>query len=366
MICSEIYTSGTTGPPFISIRGDREQRYVGEFFSLVGEIPPGQPLQRALQFNNPYHGALTPIPVPMHFHQIGIYDRGSFEHARRVLTTSHRDRDVEPDCTLMIGLERVLRAFTHATAETIAPRIRTRLQAIISFSQYLTPAWRQRHEALWGCPVVDRFSLSEVFGGASQSPRCGWWHFDPVVVAEVVGHRSRKPIREGHGMLVLTALFPFQEAQPLVRYLTGDLVEVTHSRSSRPGQLAFRPLGRAHAGVPLPGGDDWLLTPATVFEVVDELADVARLPRFQDAADVIDPVAIGHPRYSIEWRERGSLLEVCLNLQPRAGLGRRAERTLLRQAEERLLAAAPQLAEAARLMVRAEPVLTPHLIAHAD
>src|SRR5262249_52436588 len=132
------------------------------------------------------------------------------------------------------------------------------LEIIISCASYLTPQWRASHERTWKCAVIDRFGLSEIFGGATQNLACGWWHFDPVVIPEVIGHRSGTVIKEGRGLLILTGLFPFQEAQPMVRYSTGDLVDVTHTRSSRPGQLAIRPLGRAHCGVPFPEGDDWL------------------------------------------------------------------------------------------------------------
>src|SRR5262249_30793939 len=142
--------------------------------------------------------------------------------------------------------------------------LETHLKYLVSFGEYVTAKWRSAYAEIWGCPLIDRYSLSEVFGGATQSPVCGWYHFDPFVIPEVVSNRTKKPIAEGIGYLLLTALYPFQEAQPLVRYFTGDLVEVTHTKSSHPDCLAVRPLGRAVYGVPAADSDEWLLTPAKV------------------------------------------------------------------------------------------------------
>jgi hypothetical protein len=154
-------------------------------------------------------------------------------------------------------------------------------------------------EETWRAPVIDRFSMSEIFGGATQDPFVEWWHFDPWVHAEVIGTSSGRPIMEGIGMLVLTAFCPFQEAQPLIRYLTGDLVEVTYGLSSSVGEIAIRPLGRAKYGVPLPGSDEWILTPAAILESIDVIPEIARMPLFRDSAQVCDPFSIGLPKYQL-------------------------------------------------------------------
>lgn len=297
--CDEIFTSGTTGTPLVTVIGDREQRYIERFYRQTLVERDDQPLRRGLLINNLYHGHHTSIPVPIHFHKIGLYDAGSFEHGRRVIAGRHEDAGVADTCTVLYGLERHLRAFTADAIDRreVPP---DRLEIIISCATYLTAQWRGIHERTWGCAVVDRFGLSEIFGGATQNLACGWWHFDPVVIPEVIGHRSGAVLREGRGLLILTALFPFQEAQPMVRYSTGDLVEVTHTRSARAGQLAIRPLGRAHCGVPFPEGDGWLLTPAQIYEVIDSLPGIDRVPLYRDALQVRDPRAIGHPKYRID------------------------------------------------------------------
>lgn len=311
VVCNDVFTTGTTGQPLITVRGDREQKFIGDFFSRLLREHPAKRCLRGLEFKNPYHGHLIRVPASIHYHRVGVYDAGSFEYGRTTLLRSHNDANVEERCSVLMGLERCLRAFTLDTIEKFPNGFPpTSLRLVVSYSQYLTAAWRRRLQDTWGAPVVDRFGISEVFGGASQCLDCGWYHFEPFVIPEVIGARSGEVLSTGSGLLALTALYPFQEAQPLVRYLTGDLVEVTHELSCRPGTTAIKPLGRAHYGVPEPDSDRWLITPASVLETVDEIREIARTPRFAGVSQIRDPYAIGHPKYRTRWTEGRNGVEV--------------------------------------------------------
>ena len=298
VVCNDVLTSGTTGNPLVTIRSDREQKFIQQFITRQLHAQPVRCYLRGLHFTNPYHGHLINVPAPIHNHRISVYDAGSFAYARKTLLHSHKDANVAAQCSVLSGLERCLRAFTLDTMAHYPEGFpATGLRLVVSYSQYLTSKWRQRFEDTWRVPVIDGFSVSEVFGSANQCLQCGWYHFEPYVVPEVLGAHSGKVIEEGAGLLALTALYPFQQAQPLVRYLTGDLVEVTHAASCRPGTTSIKPLGRARYGVPAPGSDAWLLAPAAILEAVDEIPEVKRIPRFADVDQVTDPYAIGHPKY---------------------------------------------------------------------
>jgi hypothetical protein len=106
-------------------------------------------------------------------------------------------------------------------------------------------------------------------------------------------------------------------------------VAVTESRSCQQGVLSVRPLGRVPFGVPMPEGDEWLLTPAAIFEVMDEIPAIARIPRFRDADQVADPVGIGHPKYQVQHRIDGSKLRIMLAIEPRPRT-RSADRAAMR------------------------------------
>jgi phenylacetate-CoA ligase len=92
-----------------------------------------------------------------------------------------------------------------------------------------TEALRSRLEALWGCPAVDFYGLSEVIGPGVASEcvevRNGLHvaedHFLPEIVDPATG--APRPAGE-EGELVLTSLT--KEALPVIRYRTGDVTRL--------------------------------------------------------------------------------------------------------------------------------------------
>jgi hypothetical protein len=92
--------------------------------------------------------------------------------------------------------------------------------------------------------------------------------------------------------------------------VTGDLVKVTCSLSSRPGELAIKPLGRAEFGIPLPDSDEWLITPASLLEIIDKIPQVARKPIFRDSNQVRDPELIGAPIYRLSWGKNSEVIQI--------------------------------------------------------
>jgi hypothetical protein len=366
---NEVFTSGTTGVPLVTVRGWAEQKFIREFFLNVHQQRFERPLLRGLQINNPYHGYHVSVPCPVHFHSIGVYDRGSFDHGRQTLLDLHNDKGVESECKILLGLERCLRAFTQDTLAQYPDGLQTKLEVVVSYSQYLTRKWRELLKQAWACTIVDRFSLAEIFGGAGQCPYCNWWHFDPFLVPEVISRVSSKPLSEGRGLLVLTSLYPFQQSQPMIRYTTGDLVEVTCSRACHPGLPSIRPLGRAAYGVPAPSTDEWILTPAAILEVLDVQLDVRRLPRFLDSEQVRDPFEIGHPKYQTSFRQDQRKTRITLTVEPATEDPARRGR-LKNSISEGLRSGSPELTKAlaegeAMLDIVFSSDLTVDLISHA-
>lgn len=347
VICDDVFTTGTTGNPLITARSDREQKFIADFFvRILSERPPA-PLLRGLEFKNPYHGHLIRVPGSIHYHRVSVFDAGGFDYGRATLLRSHNDANVEQRCSVLMGLERCLRAFTLDTLREHPDGFPdASLSLVVSYSQYLTQAWRSKLQQAWGAPVVDRFGVSEVFGGASQCLRCGWYHFEPFVIAEAIGAHSGEVVASGQGLLALTALYPFQQAQPLVRYLTGDLVEVTATGSCRPGTTAIKPLGRARYGVPQPDSDRWLVTPASVLEAVDEVREIERTPRFAGVEQVRDPYAVGNPKFRTRWSRRDGAVAVKVEAALARGLSERRRADILAEVRRDIVRRNPALAAA--------------------
>jgi hypothetical protein len=109
----------------------------------------------------------------------------------------------------------------------------------------------------FGARLIERFSLSEIFGGATLRADLDAFVLDPYVVGEIVDEDGR-PVAAGEaGELVMTELYPLVQMQPLIRYRTGDVVQ----RVEGGADLALRWWGRRHECVSVGAGEAhrWLL-----------------------------------------------------------------------------------------------------------
>ena len=72
------------------------------------------------------------------------------------------------------------------------------------------------------------YSLTEFNGVALECPMVSHrYHFDASIFAEVLDPITHAPVSIGEeGLLALTSLHPFQQAQPFIRYAPGDVVRL--------------------------------------------------------------------------------------------------------------------------------------------
>lgn len=145
---------------------------------------------------------------------------------------------------------------------------------------------------LWeGTRLFDRYGLSEIFGGATRSARCGAFHTDIHVHPEFL-RSDGTPAQPGEmATLVLTELYPFTQAQPLIRYSTGDLVRRVECECGLTD--SFHYLSRRSRAVLNQTRDDVILNDGIARNiwanlVLHELADICR-PELANAAVVVTP-----------------------------------------------------------------------------
>lgn len=168
----------------------------------------------------------------------------------------------------------VLALTDHLWASGIDPRTYG-IEVVSTFGQYISPTWRSYLERSWGVPVSDTLAMSELNGMAAQCLNCRRYHYDLFVYPEYLHPLTREPVEDGLAMLVQTELAPFVTFSPLVRYWTGDLVQV--ERTSCGGErLSMVPRGRWVASLTDPdvGGRGVVLTGGDLRDVVDECPEV--------------------------------------------------------------------------------------------
>lgn len=292
-----VLTGGTTGVPMRIMRSEEEIQFLHNFF-----IPEKleKRMKRGLVFTAPYHGTQVPIQTHVHSHKINIYDAHSFDYALDVLLAEHIDTSVETRCSFIAGQERVLHAFSLFLQDRKVDPSTFALEFACSQGFHVSPTSRQRIETSLNCILIDRYSMSEVFGGASQEVLSDWYKPDPHVIFEIVHPRTAAPLQSGVGELVVTALYPFQQLQPMVRYRTGDLADAPDGAYSAMGLKHFRPLGRCKFSIFAPDDGHVVLPASALHNCLFEYSLAKRAPMFLDApTSVTDPLRAGVPPFRL-------------------------------------------------------------------
>jgi hypothetical protein len=211
-------TSGSTGRFFLIHRSAEEYRFINQFFSTFAQQYERDRDVVVFSLSLPSHG--TALPIPMNcfsvLHCI-IDDRTCNNFMAYLSEQQEMPGGANPTRIVVGALTQVLLFTKYCTSKNIDLRS-FRIASMTVFGDYLSKRVRQTLGALWGCSVIDRYSLSEIFGGASQYGHAGGFDFDPFVYPELI-----EPDSANTGELLLTSLYPFVQRQPMIRYRTGDI-----------------------------------------------------------------------------------------------------------------------------------------------
>lgn len=330
--CWELFTGGSSGSPFVSKVKKSELDFLHKFFTL--QIAEAKRIRRGIRLGDLSFVTSRNIPVPIHFHDLSIYGQGNLAHGLKILAAEVDEQGVDGRCSVLAGGERALRALTSFAEQH---EFFGKLDFVYCYGTCLTKRNRQKFAQRWGASIIDRYGLTEVFGGATESLETGWYHFDAWVVPEVVDYESRQPIQEGIGVVVLTSLFPFQQAQPMVRYWTGDIARVTHSLPHNEGIPLIQPLGRADGGIYLERYG-WALLQSEIAEITGSLQDIASRPWFLDSPEVPACDELGYRcfRLNAGGVTNTGEIEISVSVQPKSGVTKRARENLVQELQRNI------------------------------
>jgi phenylacetate-coenzyme A ligase PaaK-like adenylate-forming protein len=293
-------TSGTTGEFLLIHRSHEEQAFVQEFFSaLIGRDTSPTPRPLTLSLYVPAHGTPTGVPSDALVLLQTVASTSTAENVLKLLRRTFAFRGVSDRVRILSGaLSQVVLVTTylqnHGGTVNLLP-----LQVVRVTGDYLSQRCRRWLENTWQAPVVDRYSLAEIFGGATSLSPAGRFTFDPHVVPEVVDIETGKPLDEGVGELVLTSLYPFVQLQPFIRYRTGDAFAVERPDE---GVIIYQFLGRRDQCLWDPGSPGSLLIGGVdLYEALDEQPLVRRTQQdvhidLPDHGTTGKPIARGEAR----------------------------------------------------------------------
>lgn len=207
-----------------------------------------------------------------------------------------------PRVTLLAGPLRLLKALTILCADQGLDGRDFAIAVVASSSNHLTSRWRTFLQTYWHAQVDDFYGMSEVPGlHARRCETCGHLHCSGAVVTEVLAIDKDVPVALGVGRLVATSLYPLAAMQPMIRYDTGDLVEVFEPcRASDAQSLEF--VGRRAQTVSLPSRSASTVTlpPVIVNDVLDTFPDVA-VTQFAFAQQLGIKTSIGFLKWGLCW-----------------------------------------------------------------
>jgi phenylacetate-CoA ligase len=173
-------------------------------------------------------------------------------------------------------------------ARGLSPRD-THVRCIACTGGVITSRIRTLVNDVWCVPLRTSYSLSEFNGYAVGCDRyANRYHFDASIYAEVVDPVDHEPVEEGReGVLVLTSLYPFQQAQPFIRYDTSDLVALV-GRTCECGHVgtSIEYRGRVDHCLDLadivPNGRRFLAS-SDVHDVLEDMTEIPSIlyPRFE-------------------------------------------------------------------------------------
>ena len=307
------YTSGSTGEPLIIYRSLQEQLYLSDLFTLLHKKSGRRP-QLALSVASWHHGQKLELP-PGDLIQFPVYlgNVSGYSTALTLLSKSYRVRASDDFITIIAGsTNRIQQLARYLKTRPHDENCRMRIQTIATSGRPLTNDIRAELKECWPKSLIqDSYSLTEMFGTANYCHQCGGYHFSDFVVPEVLALDSHESISQGRGRLVLTALYPFTQMTPLIRYEPGDLVERS-SNTCHSGLDRYLFLGRSSRYIRLPGG-----TFVSSVDINDALTLLPGVSREADPSPVPDECKHSGtpPLFTIEFVKHPILVVAvdCLN-----------------------------------------------------
>jgi len=160
-------TSGSTGAPLLIYRSVEEVEFIGQCFQTILEpsLPKSRPL--ILSVDTPHHGTPTPIPVIPFVLRSPVGDGETTDHCIRWLKTSFEIPGVDARISGIAGSDSEVALLTGYVLSKGHSPSEFSVSHVFTTSRYITRRWRRVISEAWGgARVCDRYSLSEIFGGA--------------------------------------------------------------------------------------------------------------------------------------------------------------------------------------------------------
>ena len=301
------FTNGTSGVPKAFYSTEAERAALRS--SRVGDG------RRRLQLVGFNHGAVVGLDLAGEGDFVPLLSMRYFDLAADLIVNGSADGS---RIRVLAGTARQIKDMTLHMQQRFGDISGYGIETLEIGREFLSRGWESRLREWWGAEIDTVYGFSELrMCNALKCRVCAHHHFPPSCVAEVVdpADPDRYVPLGGRGSLLVTALHPYVEFEPRIRYRPGDLVELAAQPCPKWGEPGFLPLGReAHClAVGEPGA---FIAPADCISALANLPQVAVSPRhlYPDADE--RHYEAGSPRFKLVNDAAGPAVHVELRFDP--------------------------------------------------
>ena len=316
------HTTGTTTGKFLEVyRSIEEQDFVSEYFSTLYSLRTHKitdPIPLILSFPIQHHGATMSLPTIGKLFIGGVSDDPLLEDSFRLLQNQYRIPGHDTHISILSGPIYQILFFTNFLHEQKYDFSKSNVTRIITFGQLITQREREFLESSWKVPIMDRYSLTEIFGGATYCSYCGGYHFDDFLIPEIIALNTKEVIDKGTGVLLLTALYPFTQMQPMIRYNTGDIFEILECPAKK-NRIGYKLKGRCNNCIFYSYTDkrELVLASADYYSVLDDIPDIARTEWFSNVKSVKDRTPGSMMKFHVTTSQQDERLTITFDIELR-------------------------------------------------
>lgn len=247
------HTTGTTGRVTWRHRTRAEAAVIAKLFGSRPDLREDPRFGISIRYNR--HGMEMPVPGVGTMVPVSLSEDVDVRQVLELLQVGCVLHGVRRHPSVLAGGGMDVAIIARAIVEAGFADAAARIDRVL-VGGHLPKAIRATVErALPQATISGHYSLAEVFGGASSLPDGSGYLTEAHVIAEVLDDDDAPTPEGSFGELTLTEVFPFVQAQPVIRYRTGDIVECLPCEE--PWRVRFRWWGRrAHS---LRDRDAWVL-----------------------------------------------------------------------------------------------------------
>ena len=288
------HSSGTTGKLVYRYRTREEVEAITTLFEDLDVDAHRLSLRICLRLLNPGHGS----PIYLKGGKLIVLN-GAVFHNRfikqtiEVLQKQFYAPTLAGRVEAIVGPISDVRLLTHFLIDAGFENGRFPMKYLGIYGGYLSRNQRSLLANFWKVEPCLSFSLAEMFGGGQVCPYTDDIDFDPHLWPRCLDFETLEEVESGPGLLALTELYPFGQCQPLINYLTGDIVERVSNGLQNP---SIRYLGRDISSIrlKLEGKETLLMGGADLYEALD-IPGVKKNIKYSQIQGLIDPSVVGEP-----------------------------------------------------------------------